>query len=178
MTRNYKRVKTTPEDLRRLYWDNKMSMAMVGTEIGCASSHVNWLMDKWHIPKRNKSQAIKLAIEEGRTERPRFELNANYKGGRINQRGYIAILCPEHPRARNGYVFEHILVWEKTHGKPVPDGWSVHHLNGIKSDNRPKNLFAVPRKSHHYALLLQGLRKRIRKLEAEIRRLRAQRRML
>ena len=33
----------------------------------------------------------------------------------------------------------HRLVWLHVHG-PIPDGLTVNHKNGIKSDNRPENL--------------------------------------
>lgn len=84
---------------------------------------------------------------------------------RVLDNGYMGVLCPEHPRARKGgYVLEHILVWEEAHGKPLPKGWIIHHLNGIKSDNRPQNLVALPNKKHY--LLLQAKAKRIQELEA------------
>lgn len=34
----------------------------------------------------------------------------------------------------------HRLVWEEAHGRPVPDGYLVHHRNENKKDNRPENL--------------------------------------
>ena len=49
-----------------------------------------------------------------------------------------------------------------------PTGWIIRHINGRKNDNKPQNLMAMPRKSHHYALLLQATRKRIRELETEL----------
>ena len=71
-----------------------------------------------------------------------------------------------HPRAnKQGYVREHILIWEEVHNKSLPDGWVVHHLNGIKSDNRPSNLIALPSKKHRY--WIPKLQKRIRELEVE-----------
>ena len=100
---------------------------------------------------------------------PKGEKNPNWKGGRTKGGGgYIKVLKPEHPRAdkRDGYVAEHILVWEEAHGKLLPDGWVVHHLNGIKDDNRPSNLVALPNMKHN--LVLQAKTKRIQELEAKL----------
>lgn len=96
-------------------------------------------------------------------------LNPNWKGGRSKQpSGYIVVYAPEHPKAtKKGYVREHILVWEQTHNKCLPDGWVIHHLNGIKHDNRPRNLVAIPKGKHHFNMHLEAFKQRIRELEAE-----------
>lgn len=80
--------------------------------------------------------------------------------------GYLQEYAPGHPRAnRKGYVFQHILVWERSSGQKPPDSCVVHHLNGNKSDNRPGNLVALPIGRHHPYLVQRALRKRIRELE-------------
>ena len=70
------------------------------------------------------------------------EKGANWKGGRKRtKKGYIQVLAPEHERAdKNGYVMEHIKVFEDETGVKVPDNCVVHHLNGDKTDNRIENL--------------------------------------
>jgi hypothetical protein len=57
-----------------------------------------------------------------------------------NKKGYVMLYMPEHPRAVKNRVFEHIIVWEKANQKNVPKGHVIHHINGIKSDNRIENL--------------------------------------
>lgn len=33
---------------------------------------------------------------------------------------------------------------------PIPRGWHVHHINGLKQDNRVENLIAIPKCIHTY----------------------------
>lgn len=64
------------------------------------------------------------------------------KKRRLNSQGY-AILAGEwdHPNANNrGQVLEHVAVMGEMLGRPLIKGENVHHINGVRDDNRPENL--------------------------------------
>lgn len=98
------------------------------------------------------------------------ENTASWKGGRVKSKGgYVLIHKPGHTRITHGnYVYEHIVVWEEANKMPLPEGYVVHHLNGIKDDNRPENLLAVPRKGHSPSLLVKEVQQRLRQVEAKL----------
>ena len=76
-----------------------------------------------------------------------------WKGGRLyTSRGYVQVYMPDHPDAdRRGYVLEHRLIWEQSHGRPPQANEHVHHINGDKADNRPENLVALTNAEHQKA---------------------------
>ena len=55
---------------------------------------------------------------------------------RINSGGYYHITSR---KEGNHHKLLHRLIFEKFHG-PIPQGYSVHHINGIKTDNCILNL--------------------------------------
>lgn len=84
--------------------------------------------------------------------------NPNWRGGRIHNGQYPKVRQPGHPRAVNGYVFEHVLVAERAVGKPLPAGAQVHHV-GDRND--PRRIVVCQDQAYH-ALL----HRRTRALEA------------
>lgn len=62
--------------------------------------------------------------------------------GHINSSGYRMISTPKDALSSmsNNKIMEHRYVMEKTLGRPLLPGENVHHINGVRDDNRPENL--------------------------------------
>jgi hypothetical protein len=81
------------------------------------------------------------------------ERSYTWKGGRTEHtNGYILVRAtPEYhnPHVQgNGYIFEHILVYEDHHKVCILPWIKVHHINKKPWDNRPKNLRLVTCREH------------------------------
>lgn len=95
------------------------------------------------------------------------EDNPSWKGGRrVDDHGYVQIRLPEHPRQRDGYVYQHRLVVEERTRKEdpnnpclveiagekyLPSNVIVHHIDEVKTNNVSSNLMLLPdQRCHHY----------------------------
>lgn len=68
-------------------------------------------------------------------------------------------------RGRKIYVLEHRLVLAQHLGRCLKSWEEVHHLNGIKDDNRLENLALVSKRNHPRNTLVKKLQARVRELE-------------
>lgn len=73
-----------------------------------------------------------------------------WKGGRfIAKNGYVMVYLPDHPRSySNGYALEHVVIAEREIGRAILPTECVHHINHIKTDNRPANLEVITTRRH------------------------------
>lgn len=78
------------------------------------------------------------------------EKNHQWRGGRRREEGYIFISAPNCSSSDcNGYVREHRLVMTRFLGRPLKTEEQVHHINGVRDDNRIENLMLFASGSEH-----------------------------
>lgn len=76
--------------------------------------------------------------------------NSNWKGGKYKRSGYWFIYQPKHPFANStGYIRKHRLIMEKKIGRLLKKEEVVHHINGVKNDNKPENLYLMKNTGTH-----------------------------
>lgn len=104
-----------------------------------------------YLPNRSLSgiqhRGNRLGLHKTKETKDRLLAESNKKNGvkrrklRKHKNGYKLVCIPEHPRAgKDGCVMEHRLVMEKYLGRFLETNEVVHHINGIKNDNRIENL--------------------------------------
>jgi uncharacterized protein (DUF1330 family) len=99
-------------------------------------------------PFYNRSHTLET-IEKIR-KKQKGSNNKGWKGGKTTRHGYIVVKAYNHPqRDANNYIREHRLVMEKFLGRYLKPEEIVHHINGIKDDNRIENLMLFANNVEH-----------------------------
>lgn len=106
----------------------------------------------YKMPMKHKGR-IRVALKKyikGYPESRRGKNSPAWRGGRhIDSKGYITIYSRGHPYATvHNHILEHRLVMEKELGRYLKPTEVVHHINGIKHDNRIENLQLCVKGNH------------------------------
>lgn len=127
------------------------SAAVIGRSVGLTAKSVLDRLRRAGITRRSRS-------DYGGQCGPS---NANWRGGRWeNGSGYMVLSVAGRSH------FEHRVVMERTIGRPLKRHEIVHHINGIRDDNRPENLAITTRSKHESRTLIKALQRRICDLES------------
>ena len=96
------------------------------------------------------------------------EGNPHWKGGKITYQGYVMIRRDRMTKKGNKYQFEHRLIMEQYLGRYLKPEEIVHHINGIRNDNRVENLVLTTKSKHQHYTLVKQLQEKIRVLESKL----------
>ncbi len=122
-------------------------------EIGYGGKNIKYIWsacldckkERWVILRKGNPAFIRCRGCAGKKRRG--------KGGKKKSGGYICILINStspFAKMRNsyGYVYEHRLVMAKHLNRCIKSWEHVHHISGIKTDNRIENLMIVTVSQH------------------------------
>lgn len=148
LEQQHSRATPLPIDVVRKMYESGMTQKEIGERLGASQKVI------WRCMKNNGISARSTAKRNQYGEK-----NDSWRGGRyIDDAGYVHVKQDGHPRAKTcgGYVMEHILVAERILGRPINRTEVVHHINGIKNDNRPDNLAVMTGSTHRsYHMLVR-----------------------
>jgi len=129
-------VSQVPDNMRlemiRLYVEDRFSQAQVAARFGRSQIVVSRIL-----------AAAGIVTRGGKAS---GSSHASWKGGRSKHAsGYWNVHIPKDDpyacmRSETGYVLEHRLVMAKSLGRPLYRHETVHHINGVRTDNRLTNL--------------------------------------
>jgi hypothetical protein len=123
------------EELKKLYLDQKLSACQIAKIKNCSDETIRYQLKKHNIPLRNIKEANSLNTKYGIDHH-------SYKHG-LNGNGY------KRTTVNKKRVSIHRLIAEQILGRPLLRKEIVHHVNEIKTDNSPNNLWIFPDQIAH-----------------------------
>ena len=140
------------ERLEELYQQRRLSVRAVAAELGTTPTSVRKWLARENIQRRSISESKQgqrlpaSAIQASVATRRRHVLPGRPSVGyKVDGYGYVQIWNAE----KQCYEKEHRLVLAKKLGRPLLPTEDGHHINGVRTDNRPDNLELCASRGEH-----------------------------
>lgn len=132
-SKKWDRIYPHIETITQLYEDG-YGTRFLGDLFGCSGSYMRDMLKVAGVPMHTNAERT-------------GDRNPRWKEGEVKrQNGYLSVtIGPDNPFAsmcegKRPYVLQHRLIMAEALGRPLRSDETVHHINGIKDDNRIENL--------------------------------------
>jgi hypothetical protein len=152
MSKTYAKGALPKELLHKEYVIEGRSCKEIGERNGRSDWGVFYWLRKYGIPTRSRAEGAGTQRKvEKQSRKIAGENHYLWKGGRHQMmNGYIGRVVFGHPSVdENNRIYEHRLVAEQILGRRLRPGETVHHINGIRTDNRAENIRVFATKADH-----------------------------
>lgn len=126
--------KPSESKLRELYHSQGLTGQEIAERYGVVKDTIYDWMDRYDIERRDRKQHL---IEKP----PRLFTDDS---------GYERFIVQESEHQKSFRHHQLLLIAEGENPHQVFGGWDTHHINGLKWDNRPKNLELLSKSEHSY----------------------------
>jgi hypothetical protein len=137
----------------KLYCTEKLSIPKIAKILNFSKTAIRNSLIRYKIKIKTISQSKKGNLHN------RWNPNKSKDSS-----GYVRIRNPK----TNERVLEHRFIMEQKLGRKLKSSEVVHHINGIRDDNSPKNLCVLLKIKHKPYTLIYILQKKIRQLERKL----------
>jgi hypothetical protein len=135
------------EVLIRLHCEEKKSIMQIVKECGVGAIRTRTALERLGVLRETRDQ-LDEAVRRRRAR--------DHNGREPKTYWYTSVKAPEgHPRAKvggNGHIHYHILVAEKKLGRYLTKDEIVHHVDMIRGNNDPNNLYICENRHEHNAV--------------------------
>jgi hypothetical protein len=159
-----------PYGKRRRCYHCEAPNKRMGETCVCKQCGKSFYAARWQLADVERKQGTycsrKCLYDSQRSSGPGYEYR--------RKDGYVSVYHPSHPDStQSGMMLKHRLVAEEKVGRRLLATEHVHHINGIKDDNRPENLEVIDAGAHAVVSVAHGVKKR-QALRDEVEHLRAE----